>query len=163
MEISETLYNKLIECNWLENCGTKRKCQYSFEAYQVMDTHKMLKNIQSIKWENACLDKRGYLTEYLCLNVQGEYDRYWNTTVRTIKANYLPKILDKIQVAIGDNNLPEEVMQDIRFNVLNIFMAEFYSAYYVSEFSKQLLEIYLSGHLPCGWHGKYPDGMIMMF
>ncbi|PGC52826.1 hypothetical protein COM14_03595 [Bacillus pseudomycoides] len=38
-----------------------------------------------------------------------------------------------------------------------------YEEYYKSAFYKEMLEIYLSGHIPCGWNGKYPEGNIFIY
>ena len=48
-------------------------------------------------------------------------------------------------------------------NIVLILMANFYSDFYKADFFIALLEIYLSGHLPCGWNGSYPEGKIMIY
>ena len=52
----------------------------------------------------------------------------------------------------------KEFLDDIKFNLLAIFMSDIHSTFYSDEFFIQLLEVYWSGHFPCGWHGKYPSG-----
>lgn len=121
------------------------------------------KNINSIKWENLCLERRGDFTEYLLKNHKAKYNKYWNVEVRMIKEKYISKISEKIGIALQDNDLSIDVLDDIKMNILSIFMLEYYSEYYSSEFYNKMLEIYLAGHLPCGWSGKYPDGKFIVY
>ena len=32
-----------------------------------------------------------------------------------------------------------------------------------NEFFDRMLKIYLSGHLPCGWSGEYPEGKFFVY
>ena len=43
------------------------------------------------------------------------------------------------------------------------WMINFYSEYYKSDFFDKMLAIYLSGHLPCGWSGEYPEGRFFVY
>lgn len=124
---------------------------------------KFLRSIRSFDWENAYLDAQGDLTGYLHLHHNKEYNEYWNEEVTIIKEKYLPPILDKIKKAIDERNYSTDIIPYIRYNVVEIMMSNFYSEFYESVFFKNMLEVYLSGHLPCGWMGKYPNGKFMIF
>lgn len=154
---------RLLSCCWLSNCGTNQNCTYSFDVFLVPSLKDALKNISSSKWENVCLEEYGNITEYLAKNQKNEYNQHWNENVRKIKSAYLPPILEKISAAPNYLGFSNEFLVDIRFNLLAIFMSDMYSTFYSDEFFNKLLEVYLSGHLPCGWHGKYPSGELMVF
>lgn len=154
---------RLLSCCWLSNCGTHQNCTYSFDVFLVFSLKDALKNISSSKWENVCLEEYGNITEYLAKNQKNEYNQHWNENVRKIKSAYLPPILEKISAAPNYLDFSNEFLVDIRFNLLAIFMSDMYSTFYSDEFFNKLLEVYLSGHLPCGWHGKYPSGELMVF
>ena len=163
MEINKRLYQSLVDCKWFENCGVMDNCTYDFEVYIVKTEKELMKSIQSIAWENTCLEAQGDLSEYLHIYHRKEFDEYWNKEVDIIKETYYPPISDKIEKIIEEKNYPLEIKADLDYTILLILMADYYSEFYESVFFKNLLEIYLSGHLPCGWKGKYPDGKIMVF
>jgi len=79
------------------------------------------------------------------------------------KIRYDSKICKKIQEGISIKSLPESIIDDIKFNLITILMSDLFSDYYNSEFYRQLYQIYISGHLPCGWEGKYPSGRMIVF
>lgn len=163
MELSNYLYEKLLNCSWLEKCGAPQENLGSLPAIWIRKTDDAIKNISSVRWENACLAEQGNLSEFLAVNYKTEYNQSWNKIVDTVKTNYMPNIMRLVEDACQKRGLPNEVLNDISFNILSIFLASYFSQYYNSEFFNRLLEIYLSGHLPCGWRGKYPNGSILIF
>lgn len=109
------------------------------------------------------MEEQGNLTGYLHMNHRTEYNEYWNKEVGIIKEKYLPAIVDKIGIKLKEKKYSPEIMNDIRYNLIIIMMADFYSEFYTSYFYTNILEIYLSGHVPCGWQGKYPSGKLIVF
>lgn len=75
----------------------------------------------------------------------------------------LPDIVKKIQEGIIMKNLPESIVDDIKFNLVTILISDALSDYYILEFYRHLYQIYLSGHLPCGWEGEFPNGRLIVF
>ena len=88
-----------------------------------------------------------------------DYNKFWNKQIRSIKTEFLPQIEDKIAIAIRKKGMKESVLKDIKFNLLTLFMLDFYSDYYSDSFFENMLQIYLAGHFPCGWNEK--DGFIV--
>ncbi len=163
MEIKQVLYNSLMECNWFANCGTDCNSEYAFDTCMVNSEKVVLKNISGIKWERVCMEEQGNLTGYLHMNHRTEYNEYWNKEVGIIKEKYLPAIVDKIGIKLKEKKYSPEIMNDIRYNLIIIMRADFYSEFYTSYFYTNILEIYLSGHVPCGWQGKHPSGKLIVF
>jgi len=95
-------------------------------------------------------------------NHKNEYNKYWNSEIELIKKEYLPSILDKI-IERNEKRFLIEILDDVKMNIVLILMADFYSDFYKADFFIALLEIYFSGHLPCGWNGSYPEGKIMIY
>lgn len=153
MKISPELINKILQCDFPENCGTSEKFSYNFSVTAITGRSKAMKSIKSTKWKNLCLDKIGDYTAYLCLNHMKEYNEYWNKTVAGIKAEIFPPIEMKIRAALDNKKLTENVLHDILFNLISILMIDFYSVNYIDDFFENLLQVYLSGHLPCGMDG----------
>ena len=163
MNINNDLYEQLINCPWFENCGIPQQNLTNFPIVWVDKTIHVEKNIASIKWENICLAERNNLSAFLALNHKTEFNKDWNRIVDLIKSEYLSDILSQVKSALPKQNLSDEVLTDIRFNLLSIFLVNHFSQYYKSQFFNNLLQVYLSGHLPCGWKGHYPDGAMRIF
>jgi len=51
----------------------------------------------------------------------------------------------------------------MRFDFINILVIECYKEYTTSEFFDRELDIYLNGHVPCGWQGRYPNGGMIIY
>ena len=160
MILEKEFVETILNCQWLQKCGQIDSFGFDVEYLSKRDVEK---NINSTKWENICLDRMGDFTTYLHKNHKAEYNKYWNDEVRMIKEQYISKISEKVNFALTNNDLPVGVLDDIKMNVLSIFMLEYYSEYYSSDFYNKMLEIYLAGHLPCGWIGEYPNGKFIVY
>lgn len=157
------MVEELMNCKWLQHCGEEQNAQYDFEVLHQKDHAKAMKTITSIDWENICLEESGNITAYLSIHNKVEYNKNWNLLVKKIKSEVLPHIVEKIQEGVIIKNLPEGVIDDIKFNLVTILISDAFSDCYSSKFYRNLYQIYLSGHLPCGWEGEFPNGRIIVF
>lgn len=130
------LFQKLLECKWLENCGSDIDANYDFKT-MLVTKEKAEKRIVSIKWQNTCLNAENDLTEYLYLNHRDEYNLFWNKQVKNITEEYYPQIERLIRTKAMKKGLSEEVLIDVKGNFISIMMAHFYSEYFESEFWKR--------------------------
>ena len=162
MEIKQEYFQKLVECKWLENCGSDIDANYDFNT-MLVSKEEAEKRIASIKWENACLDAQNDLTGYLFINHRDKYNQVWNIQVEKIRKEYYPQIEALVRLKAEEMGLSEEFIADIRINFIRIMMNHFYSEYFESEFLNRLLGIYLSGHIPCGITGNRETGTIMVY
>lgn len=163
MEIKETMVNELVKCEWLQYCGEQQRTQYDFDVLFYQNATKAMDTITTIKWENICLNESGNITSYLAIHNKEEYNKNWNQLVRRVKIEVFPQIVEKIQEGIRLKCLPDSIINDIKFNLVNILVSDAFSNHYRSEFYHQMYQIYISGHLPCGWDGEYPSGRIIVF
>lgn len=161
MELKKDFLDKIGRCAWFENCGDG-----SFDTFDVVvvkDREKAVKSVTSIKWGNSCIEAQNDLTEYLFFNQRESYEKDWNNEVVHIKQEYWSKMSDIVSAALASKGLPDEVLLLVQYNVVALFMADFYSECYTSRFYEQMLAIYLSGHLPCGWSGGKRNGKFMVY
>lgn len=161
MEIKSEFAEQLLNCKWLQNRGKQE--ELGFEVEYVKSKTQVRKLISSIKWENVCLEAEGDFTAYLHINHKEDYNKYWNDMVRLIKNEYIGKIADNIQMALDDFDGGDDIIIDMKSNLVSLFMMNFYSEYYESDFYDKMLKIYLAGHIPCGWIGKYPEGKFQVY
>ena len=162
--INAELMNQLCSIPWFQNCGEGIPPL----GLKVMDNGDVLKSISSLKWENTVLEHQGDITSKLCdrsLNGEGDEMKLWNDLVKEWKSDYLPKMdsiwarnLDRIGLNV------KEVIDDVRFNVLSIVMADAYAQIVpMDNFFKDMLAIYAMGYLPCGWSGKRDKGAFYIY
>ncbi len=161
MEIREEFIKQIQECRWLQSCGTAE--DLGFEVTYIKPQSKAEKKLCSLSWENICLEAYGDFSSYLCKNHKADFNKYWNETVKKIKQEYINPMSATLENAVSGFNAKENILNNIRFNLVMLFMAEFYSEYYRCDFFDNMLKIYLSGHLPCGWSGRYPNGMFYVY
>lgn len=161
MEIKNEFTEQLLNCKWLYNCG--KQGDLDFDVEYVKSKKQLAKLITGIKWENVCLEAQGDFTAYLCINHKEVYNKYWNDMVRKIKKDYISRIAKNIAKELDDFEDKDDIIISMRADIVDLFMIHFYSEYYKSDFYEKMLKIYLSGHIPCGWSGKYPDGKFQVY
>lgn len=158
----EKLYEKFMNCNWFEKCGSREEVYENLDYIWAKNIKDVDKNINSIKWENTCIEEDNELRAFLQMNYP-DLRCLRNEQIEIINKLYIPGIEEKIKQAVVKYSLPERVFIDARANVLLIFICDFYSEQYHSEFYERMLEIYLSGHLPCGYKGRFQKGSIIIY
>lgn len=163
MKLNTSVVEAVVSNNWLKYCGTESNFPQGIEYTYLSNKKKMVKSVNGIEWENICLEESNNLTGYLAKNEPEIYNGNWNTLVKKIKAEVLPKITDDIEKQIIRLGLPKDILNAVKFDIVSIIMVLSYEEYYKSVFYNEMLEIYLSGHIPCGWNGKYPEGNIFIY
>ncbi|MBE5914911.1 MAG: hypothetical protein E7274_12770 [Pseudobutyrivibrio ruminis] len=148
--IMNTIINEIIQCKWLSRLGVKD--HFQFEVEYVSKTE-MKKKIKSQAWENAVLEKRGDFTVFLHKNFNEEYQK-WNNYTEELKSGLLKEIMEHVNDALEAGGFEDFVRVDIQFNILTLLMLYKYENVFSSTFFDQMIEIYLSGHIPCGWNGE---------
>ena len=165
MKINEQLIEKLYKIPWFSNCGKEPSLQY---VIQVDSKKQITKKITSIRWKNMIINNQGDITEKLCIRsckgIGNEYQE-WNDLINTFQNNYYSKLKEQWEAELRRMDLNrEEVIEDISSNIRAIVMANVYREIVpIPEFFVQLLEIYESGYLPCGWKGKKDKGVFIIY
>ena len=159
MEFSSDFINKINNCNFFSRCGEKDT--FEFEVEYVKSPKEVKKHINSIKWENTCHEISEDFSNFICMQYINCNE--WNSLVCSVKSEYIEKLCNKVKKMWIDEETSEDIWIDIRCNLIALFMLDYCTEYYKSEFYDQLLEIYLSGHIACGWKGKYPKGKFLVY
>lgn len=121
----------------------------------------MLKKVNST-WDNVRLQIRNQLTSTLHENWREEY-RQWNNITMEAKLLLKEGVLRNISTFIQENKLNNCIYESVEWDLLTALMEYAYSTYVKPGFHTELLEIYNSGHIPCGWKGKWPQGSLLVF
>ncbi len=147
----EDIINKMQSCKWLSRIGESDS--FDFEV-EFVNKSEMKKKIKSQAWENAVLEHRGEFTVFLHKNYNSEY-QMWNKYTEEIKATELKEIMERVNSVIEEKGLDDSARIDIQFNLLTILMLYKYEQVFDSEFFNRMEDIYLHGHLPCGWKDEH--------
>lgn len=147
--IKPEFFEQLVSCDWFCNYGDKTFGQ--FEVYIEEDEERAIACFNSLVRENACLNKRNELS-FAMREVPGG----WNNALTEIqRSGYIGKVSKRIKSGLKRKGiLGEQVIEIVRSDVFALFLSNYFSEYYTDIFYEQMLEIYLSGHLPCGYEWK---------
>lgn len=162
MKLDESVISEVLSTNWLDNCGKDENLNLDVDCIFIKEVDIVKKEIDSIRWENICLENRNELTMFLAFNKPEIYNGFWNDGVYEIKDNVLPKIRNDIKKRCNEL-LIENAVVSIESNIVNIIMTLSYRAYFNSPFYENMLRIYKSGHIPCGWSGKLYNGKFKIY
>lgn len=71
------------------------------------------------------------------------------------------KLIDKCKVLFSDDF--QELLNTINWDITSVFIFEYFKKIYTNSFYYDLLKVYKSGHIPCGWKGKFPEGKLLIY
>ena len=120
MKIHADVINEIINIDFL-----KEERETNIPITQLKTVKEAEKNINSLKWENFVLDKRGDFTVYLFKN-HGDIYKHWNELVDSVKEEIIPQIKESLDNLIAEGQ-PE------------------------STFFDDLYALYQAGYIPCGF------------
>ena len=162
MKLKKKVVSEILSIDWLGNCGKRNMPIIDSKYLVVKNIKKVRKDIDSILWENVCLENRNQLTVFLAFNKPEIYNNFWNDGVDEIKQDILPEIINNIEAKCQEL-LIENAVGSIQFDIVNTIMTLSCRDYFHSVFYEDMLKVYKSGHLPCGWKGGFNRGKFEIF
>jgi hypothetical protein len=152
---------------WLRECGSNLPHELS-GVKKALNEKQALSLISSDDWADARTEAQGELTGYLSKHHYNAYGGYWNSLVneatKLIETVALESLKSELQRRGWPDELARPIIVDLTRAILELsFRARFRKA---PAFFETILEIYKSGHLPCGWSGKmseWPEGAIIAY
>lgn len=164
MKVNIDVINRIKRIKWFKNCGNILEITLMYDVSYAKDIKSVIKHISSTRWENIGIEEKNRLTSYLFMNYPDKYHQVWNDMVIDIKKNILPEIRESIVNNANNFKLNEsEIIIQVEWDMLMIIMAYTYSDYMEPTFYKEILNIYESGNIPCGWKGTYPNGKMIIY
>ena len=157
MEGVQQLVTELLELNWFEKCGIKEEIQ-NIDIEYVKDKKTFEKKVSGLNWENKLLSKAGDMSEYIG-NLDEKYLDESNEKVEYYRENYIPPLENVLQNRLKKFELTEIVLPITRYIIMIMLKAKHFSKLYTDTFWDQILEIYKSGHIPCG----YKKGVFLVY
>ena len=160
MEINAKLYDQLLNIDYFGKCGEPINGLYDFEIYEEKDFDNAVKSLSKISWSNITLEEQNKLTTFLFKNHREDYNEKWNSQAKKNREELIPPIIQKLE----EKSICKKIIEDTKWLLMSILMYDYYSEFGCkSKILEEVLTIYKSGHLPCGWSGKYPHGKIKVY
>lgn len=162
MELKPDFLEKVTNCNWFENCGDQNFGK--FEVIFINDKSEIPESMHSHKWENLYLAKRGDFYTSIFLNHREQYS-LMNEEFNKAKKEVLT-FSKRFTAGLKKKEIRFDglVLRNVIGNFQILFMINHFSEYYTPDiYYEQMLEIYLSGHLPCGWSGGQKNGIFKVY
>lgn len=167
MKLDPEFYDRLKTFNWFDNCGSSGLGSFSFEIRWLATNEKALTSLNSNLWADARTEAQGDLTGYLAKHHYSSYAGYWNNLSKESRSRLEKDLMPNIRAKLRIHDLDsanELVLLDLNRAALQAAYQKRFPN--VPGFFRNLLDIYESGHLPCGWDGHlahWPSGTIVAF
>ncbi len=105
----------------------------SLKLFFLKDKMEISESIQSYKWENICLDKKGDFSSAILLNYEEQYSLIGEECEKVQKevlafSKRFTAGLKKKGIRFGGI-----VLSDVKFNVGTLFLVNHYSEYYIPD------------------------------
>lgn len=160
MEINKEFYQELLMIDFFNQCGMPVNGLYEFNVYVEKDFDKAIKSLSKTSWSNITLEEQNLLSAYLLKNHRDDYNKKWNQQAKINREKLIPPIVSKLE----EKNIRKEIIDDTKWLLMSTLMYNYYSEFGIeSELLNQILCIWKSGHLPCGYSGKYPNGKLRVY
>ena len=111
------------------------------------------------------LEARNAMTRFLHAHYRRRRDQQWNEITKLAKdLCVLPLARDVWKPFAEARSLGKSVVDSTSWNVLAAIMEhEYRDCAGLPVFFSHLLEVYRSGHFPCGWVGTWPAGKLLYY
>jgi hypothetical protein len=164
MELNKEIVKILQQIQWFSQCGQQ---DIGDESIIYVDSWtKASKHYHSSNWEKTTLNASNELTAYLHKHFLREYSG-WNSLVKEAKIIMQEILNEPLENTKNEFQLDQTFIDCVKWDVLGIIMEYTYlnklRMKYAPFYSAQILNVYSSGHFPCGWEGKWPSGKLVVF
>lgn len=167
MQLERSIITEMQSIPWLQNCGSDLP-QELVSVQKALDEKQALNLFTSDDWADARTEAQGDLTGYLSKHHYNAYGGYWNNLVKEAAKLIEGVALEPLHSALLKQGWPEEMAKPIILDLTRAVVECSYRSKFrkAPAFFGTILELYKTGHLPCGWSGKmsrWPNGVIIAY
>ncbi len=104
------------------------------------------------------------MTNFLCFNHTDNYQN-WGRITRAYKRLVVAALIEKkIEPFRQAHGLEIGLVHGVPWDLLGALMENgFLDTNHSAFFFLELLTVYQSGHFPCGWKGRWPEGRLIVY
>jgi hypothetical protein len=150
--------------NWFANCGNHLALDLTMEAERVKSWEQAIESCKELVWENVELEAQNQLTLWLHLHDRASFQK-WNEIVDAHKDAIVNAMTERVLVPFqAKHKLDIACVHCVQWVILGALMENSYlKSGHAAFFFLELLTIYEAGHFPCGWHGDWPKGKLVVY
>lgn len=167
MQLDRSIITEIQNIPWLQSCGSDLP-QELVGVQKALDEKQALSLFTSNDWADARTEAQGDLTGYLSKYHYNAYGGYWNNLAKEAAKLIEAAALEPLQSALHRHGWPDEMTQPMIVDLTRALVECSYRAKFSKApvFFGTVLDLYKTGHMPCGWSGKmsrWPDGSIIAY
>jgi hypothetical protein len=150
--------DRLEKADWFARVGVKD----TSVAMVLSNWDDALEYRHSEQWQYLRLEARNQYCERLALRSRDRFVK-WNDIVNEMKKTTIPLVTRKTEAVMRQYDLPKAFRGAVDWDILAVFMESEYADIIDPGFYAGLAYWYAAGHFPCGWHGEYPKGSLVVY
>lgn len=149
----------LQEIEWLTRCGDADRLKSIWPLEILTSWSEAVRSAGSTGWRSFRQERLEELVAHVSQHAAeafGDWDVVESAARAWIEENVTSILTDELPPQVNLDDIRPEVESD----VLGFMMASIYASCRPPQFHREVIQIYRSGHFPCGWHGVYPRGSL---
>lgn len=158
----EALMTSLQEIEWLARCGRPDPPTTCWPLELVPSWSEAIRCVGSAAWSRFRRARRDELRAHVSAGspgVFGEWDLIETAARRWTEANVVSVLADALPPQVG----LDDVAGEVEWDVVAFMLESIFASLRPPEFHRELMRVYRAGHLPCGWRGDFPGGVLLAF
>lgn len=129
----------------------------------IHDWHSASTLCSSAEWNYIQTDTSNILRSHIA-SVDMKAFRKWNKVVQSMYPFYQDWVIRTVGELLPGLESVQSVIGSAKWDILFVCLEHEYSSCNPPSFYQTLSAIYLDGHFPCGWEGKYPsEGKLLIY
>jgi len=154
---------RLKAIDWFAKCGEPAEFDLTMNVERVKTWPQAMKECGAQSWEDVQLEAQNQLTLTLH-NRDRERYQDWNDITRRFKNDVITPLTKKVwQPFQKAHGLDINLVHSVQWDILAAMMENAHiSSNHGSFFFLELLTVYETGHFPCEWRGKWPQGELLV-
>ena len=155
----EALMASLQETEWLTRCGEPDRLKSVWPIEILTSWGEAVRSAGSTNWQSFRQKRRDELIAHVSQHSPegfGEWDVVEAAVRSWIEENVTSILTDELPPQVSLDDIRPEVESD----VLGFMLTSIYAGCRPPPFYREVIQIYRTGHFPCGWHGEYPRGCL---
>lgn len=155
---------RLRRIDWFSRCGQPLALDLSMEIDRVLTWREAAETCTGEAWEDVELEAQNQLTLWLGRHDRENFQR-WNERVERHKIAVIDPLAERAwEPYLLKRELDPAILHSMRWDILSALMENSYlGSGHRCFFFLELLMVYEAGHFPCGWHGDWPDGKLVVY
>jgi hypothetical protein len=150
--LSQTVVAQLSSVPWLRACGRPGD-ERELRVALVATADEAVAQTLSAEWADIRTEAQGDLTGYLASRNPEVYGGTWNSLAAQAHDRVWQDVIPSVRAGLAFARLSDRLIPEVALDVERIVLQGSYAARVggVPSFFADLLAVYRSGRLPCGW------------